>query len=212
MTPEELERIRARLAATTPAPWVAERTWNPEADVHFTIRTRDPLPAHPWSARYIAWLTGTLKPDLNAHAEPRRVKCEACGYVHYNHRALQVGVDVRCDPESEADAEFLAHAPEDVAALLAEVERLNERLRYTIEAREENIRHATLHATERSEALEDEVNFQRDINQQLGAENTSLRAVIASQREVVQVVARMHVGGCISPDDVRLACKLMLEA
>lgn len=125
-----LAAIRARAESATPGPWEMELAVTHEGLAHYSLRTHDPLPAHPWSPRYIAWLTGS-QPMLQSD-QPRRRRCETCGVVSYPWRQLQLGVDLREDDETTADAAFLAHAREDVPALVAEVERLraeNEQMR-----------------------------------------------------------------------------------
>lgn len=94
MTPGQLAEIRARLEAATPGPWLAEP------------QTWETVGAHPWPT------------DAEWQADEQSAT-----------DALYSGPDI-CTmegwpPESRrANAEFIAAAPSDIAALLAEVDRL----------------------------------------------------------------------------------------
>lgn len=92
----ELARAaKARAAAATQGPLVVEKAVHERFSVHYAIRTRDKLPEHPWSARYLAWLCGSLGQAQNAR-QPS---------------------EYRDDPQIEADANLFASAPVDIAAL-----------------------------------------------------------------------------------------------
>lgn len=124
LTDEQLQQIRERVEHATQGPWEIERSVSQAhnaSEVHWSVRTRDKLPAHPWSPRYILWMCGLLWEARGSH-EPRMRWCPACEHMHYEHR--EVPVDLRSDPEIEADATFIAAAREDVPALLDEVERM----------------------------------------------------------------------------------------
>lgn len=124
LTDERLAEIHERVERATQGPWETERSVSQAhnaSEVHWSVRTHDKLPAHPWSPRYILWMCGLLWEARGSH-EPRMRWCPACEHMHYEHR--EVPVDLRSDPEIEADATFIAAAREDVPALLAEVDRL----------------------------------------------------------------------------------------
>ncbi len=129
MTDTELAEIKARCEAATPGPWVSELSLSYDLDAHYAIRTAELLPAHPWSPRYIAWMCGLL-------AEPSRSKypqmkaCECCDHAYFRGRELHI--DIRNDPQVQADVAFLAHAREDIPALLNEIEKLKEDLAYYV--------------------------------------------------------------------------------
>jgi hypothetical protein len=122
LTDERLAEIQARAEAATPGPWLAETSMTMDNGVHYAIRTREPLPEHPWSPRFVAWLTGSILTYLRPGERPQATYCDACRHMCY--RGREVAIDFRTDPNTEADAAFLAHAREDVPALLAEIGRL----------------------------------------------------------------------------------------
>jgi hypothetical protein len=127
LSDERITEIRARVEATSPGPWESETAaYAPLDSVHVAIRTRDKLPEHPWSPRYVAWMTGTIAPVIG-HAKPRMRHCPTCDRTFYRDR--EVPIDVRADASIQADAEFIAHAPTDVRDLLAD----NARLRAALE-------------------------------------------------------------------------------
>ncbi len=121
MTDERLAEIRRRAIHATEGPWVCETAEN-DFDCHFTVRSTAHFAEHPWSPRYVAWLNGAIR-DASIE-QIRQQTCPTCGYFIHNHRMLQVGADVRVDNDMRDDAEFIAHAREDIPALLAEVKRL----------------------------------------------------------------------------------------
>lgn len=82
----------------TPGPWMVEKRTRPnEQCVHYSIRTVDRQPDHPWSPRFIAWMTGCLLPYAGPNVRPD---------------------DAPDDPITEADARLIAAAPAMYAALL----------------------------------------------------------------------------------------------
>ncbi|WP_304019994.1 hypothetical protein [Desulfovibrio piger] len=109
MTQEELEKIRKRSDAATPGPWVSE---DGGYDVCLGYK-----PSH----IRIGWWSGDHEEDCNA--DNRRV-CELSDGEHNNYKNKE---------EMQANAEFIAHAREDVPALLDEIERLKKVSRYLAE-------------------------------------------------------------------------------
>lgn len=91
LRPEELARIRARLARATRWPW----------------RT----------APGKSWVVAPEVPEVIAHTA--QGPYGAGSWLYY-------GGELVCESIGEADAEFVAHAPTDVAALLLEVGRLGQ--------------------------------------------------------------------------------------
>lgn len=122
-TPDRLGEIRVRADAATPGPWLHETSLTMDDSVHYAIRTRDPMPEHPWSPRFVAWMTGLLLPYVRPSNRPKGAYCDSCRHMCY--RGREVAIDVRQDTETEADASFLASAREDVPWLLAEIDRLS---------------------------------------------------------------------------------------
>lgn len=109
----------------TAGPWVAEIDVRHDDTVHYSIRTADKLPEHPWSPRFIAWMSGTLSHNgRRLVKDSSMVQCEGCG--NWSYRNGQIVDDFRGDPEIEPDAAFIAAARTAVPELLAEVERLRE--------------------------------------------------------------------------------------
>ncbi len=129
MTDTELAEIKARADAATPGPWVGELSLSNYLFAHYAIRTAESLPAHPWSPRFIAWMCGMLG-EPGSSAYPQLKVCECCHRAYFRGRELHV--DVRDDPQIQADVAFLAHAREDVPALIAEIEKLKEDLAYYV--------------------------------------------------------------------------------
>lgn len=122
LSEKRLAEIRARVEQTTPGPWESEvSAYAPLDSLHVAIRTRDKLPAHPWSPRFVAWMTGAIWPMVG-DARPRMQHCPACDRTFYQSR--EVPIDVRADDDIQADADFIAHAPTDVRDLLADNARL----------------------------------------------------------------------------------------
>lgn len=122
LSDERLAEIQARVERTSPGPWEMEVTWHaPDDDLHVAIHTRDKLPAHPWSPRFIAWMTGVVARPIG-DLQPRRQHCPTCDHVFY--RSREVPFELRADDDIQADADFIAHAPTDVRDLLGDHERL----------------------------------------------------------------------------------------
>lgn len=109
MTQEELEKIRKRSDAATPGPWVSE---DGGYDVCLGYKPRHIR---------IGWWSGDHEEDCNA--DNRRV-CELSDGEYNSYKNKE---------EMQANAEFIAHAREDVPALLDEIERLKKVSRYLAE-------------------------------------------------------------------------------
>lgn len=109
MTQEELDNIRRRSDAATPGPWVSE---DGGYDVCLGYK-----PSH----IRIGWWSGDNEEDCNA--DNRRV-CELSDGEYNSYKNKE---------EMQANAEFIAHAREDVPALLDEIERLKKVSRYLAE-------------------------------------------------------------------------------
>ena len=104
MTDEQLAEIEERLRAATPGPWQAMRQGNQYIETDY-------LP----TAKVVgASVVTGLKRPWNPHA-----------YISFGMRAT-THEEARF---TDADADFIAHAPTDIAALIAEVKRLREALR-----------------------------------------------------------------------------------
>ena len=98
-----IQEIRARLEAATPRPWTTEKSDSSQTgSVHYAVKTAYKPAAHDWSPRFIVFMCGGLGDFLP-------------------NRPMN---DYRSDPQLEADVSFIAAAPDDIAYLLAEVERL----------------------------------------------------------------------------------------
>ena len=104
MTDEQLAEIEERLRAATPGPWQAMRQGNQYIETDY-------LP----TAKVVgASVVTGLKRPWNPHA-----------YISFGMRAT-THEEARF---TDADADFIAHAPTDIAALIAEVRRLREALK-----------------------------------------------------------------------------------
>ena len=122
MPPERLAEIRSREQAATPGPWLSETSLTTDDLVHLAVKTAEPMPEHPWSPRFVAWITGLLLPYVRPSERPTSTWCNACH--HRCYRGRTVAVDIREDSQTKADASFIAFARKDVPDLLAEVNRL----------------------------------------------------------------------------------------
>lgn len=112
-------RLRELVAKATPRPWVAERSRSYDEFVHWSIRTVEKLAAHPWSPRYIAWLTGGFEMQSRYAGRGQVRYCSECKHQCYRWR--EVAVDVRVDEQIEADLELivsLVNSAEALAELL----------------------------------------------------------------------------------------------
>ncbi len=87
MTKEQLDKIEARLMATTPGPWIPYYRYKP---------------GRPWEGC-----------DIDAADNGNEI-----AKVH-------TGDDADAYAKDAANSRFIAHAPSDIAALIAEVRRLN---------------------------------------------------------------------------------------
>ena len=166
MTDEELAQIRARVEAATPGPW---RCWN-------GYELRRPVMRQP-------------NPDASPHPDMAMGRIGPEVPFGSGITATRPFDDIRA---LRPDAEFVAHAREDVPALLAEVEQL----RATLER--ERADHASCEDTNarRFAALQDGITRIADEN--------------AAMREVVQAVAQ----GCtmaIRPNATWCAACLCLD-
>lgn len=111
---ERVSAIRQRSEAATPGPWVCEvQMREREESAHYQIRTVEPQPSHPWSPRFLAWMMGgrSIAPNVFKSLSPWQ-------------QSNLVDEGLRDDRKVEPDAQFIAHAREDVPWLLAEVSRL----------------------------------------------------------------------------------------
>lgn len=107
---DHLAAIKARMAKATLGPWTYEVNDRASTgSAHFAVKTAYMHPKHPHSARYVTFMCGGL-------GESRYLR----------HPTPD---DYREDPDTQADTDFIAHAREDVPALVAEVERLRELVR-----------------------------------------------------------------------------------
>lgn len=102
---DHLAAIKARVAKATPGPWTYEVNDRASTgSAHFAVKTAYAHPKHPHSPRYITFMCGGLgESRYLRHPKPE---------------------DYREDPDTKVDTDFIAHAREDVPALVAEVERL----------------------------------------------------------------------------------------
>lgn len=100
MTTEQLTEIEARLRAATPGPWTWTRTTGRQASREFLL----------------GQFEGSDGPDLNGTGvgAPGKTVEESC---------LSTAITGN-GPTSEANAIFIANAPTDIAALIAEVAEL----------------------------------------------------------------------------------------
>lgn len=111
---ERISAIRQRCEAATPGPWVCEvQIREREETAHYQIRTVEPQPSHPWSPRFLAWMMGgrSIAPNVFKSLSPWQ-------------QSNLVDEGLRDDRKVEPDAQFIAHAREDVPWLLAEAFRL----------------------------------------------------------------------------------------
>lgn len=128
MTPSNpsIEELLEIARAATPGPWTKEISVysNGTLDAHFAVRTVDKQPDHPWSPRFITFMTGTLRSDLRINDIKGAKYCRECETWHLGW-TREIGVDVRVDPKAEADATFIAtFNPAQVIALLERVKAL----------------------------------------------------------------------------------------
>lgn len=125
LSSDALAAIRARAEKASPGPWVSELSMHSDESAHFSVRTVECLPEHPWSPRYVFWVCGSIVGDMHGHPEkPRWRYCDACKSGHWERRRLEIPIDARRDGHIQADAEFAAHARTDVPDLLAHVDAL----------------------------------------------------------------------------------------
>lgn len=134
MTPPTEERraeLRAKAEAATPGPWTAEVSIYSDGafDAHWAVRTVDKLPEHPWSPRFITFMTGTLRSDVQLRDIKGAKYCRECECWHLGW-SREIGIDVRADGKARADAEFIAATdPATVIALLDHITALEAALR-----------------------------------------------------------------------------------
>lgn len=100
LTPERLAEIRDRLFEATPGPWSA-------ANEHGLMDGADP-----------AWCVSRMRPGFEAMDGTDVDERGRTGGYLYDVAYVET------EGRSEADAEFIAHARQDVVELLAEVDRL----------------------------------------------------------------------------------------
>lgn len=105
MTSDQLAAIEARLRAATPGPWTWTKTTGRQASREFLL----------------GQFEGSDGPDLHGTGvgAPGKTVEESC---------LSTAITGN-GPTSEANAIFIANAPTDIAALIAEIARLREALR-----------------------------------------------------------------------------------
>jgi hypothetical protein len=125
---KRLAEIAERASKATAGPWVAEQATRREHTIHWDVRTQDKLPEHPWSPRFIAWMTGLVFDALPRLTGQRIVECPTCHTVNVDHRSLQIPIDVRWDDQTEADAQFLAYSRTDIPWLLEQIATLRAKL------------------------------------------------------------------------------------
>lgn len=119
LTEEHLTALEEALALATVAPWVAAKSMRDDCSVHVAIRTAGPLPEHPHSPRFVAWMTGLLRDYLPPSQRDRWRYCDKCARGYWEGRS--VPIEVRDDPQIEADAALVVAARNALPALLAEV-------------------------------------------------------------------------------------------
>jgi hypothetical protein len=130
----DLEPIKKRLAAATPGPWA----WREDM---FRLKYMQQLKNGQWRAKpgksanssWVMLLTGPMRaPRINFTEENI-----LCGYPDewdFPHIIALRWSDIKGKSlvnvaPSRADAELIANAPNDIAALIEEVEKLREKLR-----------------------------------------------------------------------------------
>lgn len=126
MTDERLAEIERRASEATPGPWVTEQSITHEQSVHWSVRTRDKLPEHPWTPRFVLWMTGLVLNLIPRTASDSKW-CPSCERMVYGSR--EVHVDMRHDEQIEADAAFVAHAREDIPDLIQHIRLLEARIK-----------------------------------------------------------------------------------
>lgn len=127
----DLEALEKVAREATPGPWMKEVSVhsNGMLDAHFAVRTVDKHPDHPWSPRFITFMTGTLRSDLRVNDIKGAKYCRECEAWHLGW-SREIGVDVRADAKCEADATFIAtFDPPTVLHLLAALRAQDERVR-----------------------------------------------------------------------------------
>jgi hypothetical protein len=130
--PEEDEPTEAELAewwrldkAATPAPWVAELSMRDDCSAHYAIRTVAPLPEHPHSPRFVAWMTGLQRDYIPPSMRSRFRFCDHCQRGYWEGRTL--GIEVREDPQVEADARLYVLLRNALPRLLRALRRARSR-------------------------------------------------------------------------------------
>lgn len=101
ITEEKIVELRKLCEKATPGPWELDKEIRrSEGYVHYVIRSRDKLPQHPWSQRFIAWMMGSLGEALH-NRQPN---------------------EYRDDPEIEHDATLIAAARTALPDLISDLE------------------------------------------------------------------------------------------
>ena len=137
----DLEALEKVAREATPGPWMKEVSVhsNGMLDAHFAVRTVDKHPDHPWSPRFITFMTGTLRSDLRVNDIKGAKYCRECEAWHLGW-SREIGVDVRADAKCEADATFIAtFDPPTVLRLLAALRAQADRVR-VLEGENEQLR------------------------------------------------------------------------
>lgn len=122
----DLEALKKVALEATPGPWTKEVSVysNGSLNAHFAVRTVDKQPEHPWSPRFITFMTGTLRSDLRVNDIKGAKYCRECEMWHLGW-SREIGVDVRADAKAEADANHIAtFDPPTVLSLLTRIEAL----------------------------------------------------------------------------------------
>lgn len=119
--PLNLEPIKARLAAATPGQWVwVDHNMAPEGAEN--VYDLDGKP-HEWSGRYAIEAEPLDDDDPEAWGPDGREVVMVLEMIEDENTG-----DVFELPINDADAALIANAPTDIAALVAEVERLRDEL------------------------------------------------------------------------------------
>lgn len=121
--PVDTEAIRTRLAAATPGPWGRGDRWNVQGASHCTCAPRYGPLIHEGRMN----INGTMMQAHVHQAESPWHPYGIYGAPSATSRWHPVAVVIETDEYGlmdDADADLIAHAPEDLAALVAEVERL----------------------------------------------------------------------------------------